>query len=111
MFTTAITPTQEVDARSHRSYHSAYTAKQITGTGAHLMETVSFTDMKQGTQADYRLLDRHERRYVATVPDRFLGSLARLAEGLGGFRSRIPDAAAGALRAIGKAHPLAGPSV
>ena len=39
--------------------------------------------MKQGTQTDYRLLDHYKRRHVATLPDRILEALARLAEGLG----------------------------
>ena len=50
------------------------------------MQTVSFTAMKQGTQADYRLLDRYERQHVTTLPDRILDTLAWLGEGLGGYQ-------------------------
>tara|TARA_B100001063_G_scaffold127071_1_gene118744 strand:- start:193 stop:756 length:564 start_codon:yes stop_codon:yes gene_type:complete len=42
--------------------------------------------MKQGTQADYRLLDRYEQQHVTTLPDRILDTLARLGEGLGGYQ-------------------------
>ena len=67
--------------------------------------------MKQGTQTDYRLLDHYKRRHVATLPDRILEALARLAEGLGGARPGIFNPAAGAFRAMGKAYLLAGSSV
>lgn len=50
------------------------------------MRTVSFTAMKQGTQADYRLLDRYEQQHVTTLPDRILDTLAGLGEGLGGYQ-------------------------
>ena len=36
------------------------------------METVSFTEMKQGTQADYLLLDRYEQVHTAALADRLL---------------------------------------
>ena len=36
------------------------------------METVSFTEMKQGTRADYLLLDRYEQAHTATLADRLL---------------------------------------
>ena len=42
--------------------------------------------MKQGTQADYMLLDRYEQQHVTTLPDRILDTLARLGEGLGGYQ-------------------------
>ena len=50
------------------------------------METVSFTAMKAGTQSDYMLLDCYEQQHIATLPDRILGTLARLGEGLGGYQ-------------------------
>ncbi|MDG2135320.1 MAG: HD domain-containing protein [Luminiphilus sp.] len=50
------------------------------------MRTVSFTAMKQGTQADYRFLDRYEQQHVTTLPDRILDTLAGLGEGLGGYQ-------------------------
>ena len=39
------------------------------------METVSFTEMKKGTQADYLLLDRYEQVHTATLTDRLLKAL------------------------------------
>jgi predicted HD phosphohydrolase len=50
------------------------------------METVSFTAMKQGTRADYVLLDQYERQHVATLPDRILAALSRLGDGLAGYQ-------------------------
>jgi predicted HD phosphohydrolase len=47
--------------------------------------TVSFRQMKDGTTADYRLLDEHERVYLAALPDRILAALGRLDTGLGGY--------------------------
>lgn len=58
----------------------------INGIEGHLLETVSFTAMKQGTQADYVLLERYEQRHVARLPDRILAALARLSDGLGGYQ-------------------------
>lgn len=58
--------------------------------------------MKQGTQTDYRLLDHYKRRHVATLPDRILEALARLAEGLGGARPGIFNPAAGAFAPLVK---------
>lgn len=50
------------------------------------METVSFTEMKQGTQADYLLLDRYEQAHTATVADRLLTALTNLQQGLAGYQ-------------------------
>ena len=50
------------------------------------METVSFTEMKQGTQADYLLLDRYEQAHTATVADRLLTALISLQQGLAGYQ-------------------------
>jgi len=50
------------------------------------VESVSFTAMKDGTQADYMLLDRYEREHVASLPDRILAALRRLSEGLAGYQ-------------------------
>ena len=65
---------------------SAYTGVPINGIEGRLLETVSFTAMKAGTQSDYMLLDRYEQQHIATLPDRILGTLARLGEGLGGYQ-------------------------
>ena len=40
-----------------------------------MTETVSFTQMKDGTREDYELLARLEKPYLAMTPDRVLGEL------------------------------------
>lgn len=50
------------------------------------MTTVSFTEMKNGTQADYDLLHDLEQGYNARLVDRLLESLRRLDEGMGGYQ-------------------------
>ena len=50
------------------------------------METVSFTEMKHGTQQDYVLLDRYEQEHTASVADRLLSALSQLRHGLGGYQ-------------------------
>lgn len=55
-------------------------------TGRQALETVSFTEMKQGTQADYLLLDRYEQAHTATVADRLLTALTSLQQGLTGYQ-------------------------
>jgi predicted HD phosphohydrolase len=42
-----------------------------------MSETVSFTQMKDGTKADYELLERLEKPYVALTADRVLDELRR----------------------------------
>ncbi len=49
------------------------------------METVSFTEMKQGTQADYLLLDRYEQVHTATLTDRLLTALIGIKRGTSGL--------------------------
>jgi predicted HD phosphohydrolase len=48
-------------------------------------EIVSFRQMKDGTAADYLLLDRSERDFAATLPDRILEQLATLDHSLEGY--------------------------
>ena len=50
------------------------------------METVSFTEMKQGTQDDYLLLDRYEQAHTAALADRLLTALLGLKQGLAGYQ-------------------------
>ena len=50
-----------------------------------MSSTVSFTQMQDGTRADYQLLDRHERGYLAALPERILAALAKLDQGLQGY--------------------------
>ena len=44
------------------------------------MNTVSFTQMKDGTREDYELLSEAEKPYVALTPDRVLAELRRQGE-------------------------------
>lgn len=50
------------------------------------MSTVSFRHMKDGTRADYQLLERIERRYFEALPDRILDALRALDDSLGGYQ-------------------------
>lgn len=50
------------------------------------MSTVSFRQMKDGTRADYELLERIERQYVSALPDRLLDALRRLDDSFGGYQ-------------------------
>jgi len=50
------------------------------------MESVSFTQMRDGTREDYQFLHGLERRYIAALPDRLLADLRRLDDGLGGYQ-------------------------
>jgi predicted HD phosphohydrolase len=44
------------------------------------METVSFTQMKDGTKEDYKLLEKAEKPYLAMTADRILSELHRQGE-------------------------------
>lgn len=50
------------------------------------MDTVAFRQMKDGTKADYELLDRVEQQYIAELPDRILDALRQLDTSLGGYQ-------------------------
>jgi predicted HD phosphohydrolase len=50
------------------------------------MHTVSFRQMKDGTQAEYLFLNRLERDYIGRLPDRILHALRALDDALGGYR-------------------------
>lgn len=64
------------------------------------METVAFRQMKDGTRADYELLDRYERQYIDALPDRILAALRGLDDSLGGYRiSRLGHSLQTATRA------------
>lgn len=61
---------------------------------------VSFRQMKDGTRADYLLLQKLEQPYVAALPERILGMLARLEHGYGGYAvSRLEHSLQAATRA------------
>lgn len=51
-----------------------------------MTKTVSFTQMKDGTRADYALLDQLEQRYAAQLPNQILAALGNLGNSLGGYR-------------------------
>jgi predicted HD phosphohydrolase len=57
------------------------------------METVSFTQMRDGTREDYQFLHGLERQYIAGLPDRLLADLRRLDDGLGGYQRAEADGA------------------
>ena len=64
------------------------------------MCTVSFRQMKDGTEAEYLFLDRLERDHIARLPDRILGALRHLDEGLSGYRvARLEHSLQAATRA------------
>ncbi|MEM9602562.1 MAG: peptidase [Pseudomonadota bacterium] len=50
------------------------------------MDHVSFTQMKDGTEADYAFLTEHEIEYTKGTADRLLGALEHLDEGLSGYQ-------------------------
>ena len=50
------------------------------------MTEVSFTQMKDGTQADYEFLEQLEDDHIKGLPDRIMKALAGLSEGLAGYK-------------------------
>lgn len=50
------------------------------------MRTVSFRQMKDGTEAEYLFLSRLERDHIRQLPDRILRALRDLDDGLDGYR-------------------------
>ncbi|MFZ0323210.1 MAG: peptidase [Actinomycetes bacterium] len=70
------------------------------GDAAHTRGSVGFTQMKDGTHADYQLLHRLETQYLAALPDRLLAALRRLDDGLAGYQvSRLQHSLQAATRA------------
>ena len=70
--------------------------KDVDAIGA----SVTFTQMKDGTRAEYQLLRRLEHEYQAALPDRLLAALCRLDDGLGGYQvSRLEHSLQAATRA------------
>lgn len=65
------------------------------------METVRFTQMKQGTREEYLFLQQREHDYIRALPERLLAALARLGdESLQGFQvSRLQHSLQTATRA------------
>ena len=63
-------------------------------------DVVSFTQMRDGTAADYALLDGFERQHAGGLADRLLGVLARLDDSLGGYQiTRLKHSLQSATRA------------
>ncbi|MDA8797047.1 HD domain-containing protein [Luminiphilus sp.] len=50
------------------------------------MTEVSFTQMKDGTQADYQMLEQLETDHIQGLPDRVMTALAALSNGLAGYK-------------------------
>jgi len=50
------------------------------------MDTVKFTQMKDGTQAEYEFLNAHETEYTKGTADRLLDALRDLDESLSGYQ-------------------------
>lgn len=62
---------------------------------------VEFTRMQDGTHADYALLERYERVYLQTLPDRILSALGALSHSLGGYKvTRLEHSLQTATRAM-----------
>ena len=64
------------------------------------MKKVSFTEMKDGTKADYELLTEYEEEFVLQLPDRILQELKNLGNSLDGYKvSRLEHSLQSATRA------------
>lgn len=64
------------------------------------MRSVSFRQMKEGTQAEYLFLAELERDYIRLLPDRILAALRALDDGLGGYQvTRLQHSLQSATRA------------
>ena len=64
------------------------------------METVAFTEMKDGTARDYGILRKLEEDYCHALPDRLLTALERLGSSLQGYQvSRLEHSLQSATRA------------
>jgi predicted HD phosphohydrolase len=64
------------------------------------MQPVQFTQMRDGTAAEYALLHQLEREYIAALPDRVLAGLRALDDGLGGYQvTRLEHSLQAATRA------------
>lgn len=50
------------------------------------MRTVSFRQMKDGTETEYLLLNQLEREHIGRLPDRILHALRALDDGLAGYQ-------------------------
>lgn len=65
-----------------------------------MSKMVSFTEMKNGTKADYELLQQLEDEFCQTLPDRLIATLRGLEHTLGGYQvSRLEHSLQSATRA------------
>lgn len=65
------------------------------------MNTVTFTQMRDGTRAEYQFLRGLEHQYISSLPDRILTTLRRLDDGLAGYQvSRLTHSLQSATRAL-----------
>lgn len=65
-----------------------------------MADTVKFTQMKDGDQADYDLLARQERAFADGLPERIMANLAALEGSMGGYQiSRLDHSLQSATRA------------
>jgi predicted HD phosphohydrolase len=64
------------------------------------MDTVQFTQMRDGTKQEYDFLHGFEQQYIAALPDRILANLRLLDDGLDGYRvTRLEHSLQAATRA------------
>ncbi len=64
------------------------------------MDTVQFTQMRDGSRAEYEMLHELERQYIAALPQRIIAGLRALADGLGGYQvTRLQHSLQAATRA------------
>ena len=64
------------------------------------MKKVKFTEMKQGSKEDYKLLSKFEKEYANKLPDRILEALLNLGDSMEGYQvSRLEHSLQSATRA------------
>lgn len=64
------------------------------------MDTVQFTQMRDGSRAEYEMLHELERQYIAALPQRIIAGLRALDDGLGGYQvTRLQHSLQAATRA------------
>lgn len=70
------------------------------------MQTVSFTEMANGSAEEYAFLHRHEQAYIRTLPARLLVALEQLQESFAGYPiSRLEHSLQSATRAKAAGEP------